>query len=95
MRNEVEELLYLLEEYMEAHVQINPKSIVNTLKQLNVECSPYGLKYDVSESGRRMDMIVFYYAGVRCDITLINEYIVSIDIDTKGALMRMDLNLLF
>ena len=93
--NEVGELIFLLDEYMNEHVQINPKSIVNTLKQLNVECSPYGLKYDVSESGRRMDMIVFYYAGARYDITLIDEYIVSIDIDQKGALMRMDLDLLF
>ena len=95
MNTELYDLINLLDEYMEAHVPINPKSIVNTLKQLNVECSPYGLRYDVSESGRRMDMIVFYYAGARYDITLIDEYIVSIDIDQKGALMRMDLDLLF
>lgn len=94
MRNEVEELLRLLKEYMEAHVQINPKSIVNTLKQLNVECrNPYGLKYDDSENGRRMDMIVFHYADTRYDITLINEYIVSIEIG-QGQKIGMNLGLL-
>ena len=92
--NNIQELIYLLKEYMEAHVQINPKSIVNTLKQLNVECrNPYGLKYDDSENGRRMDMIVFHYAGVRCDITLINEYIVSIEIGQEQTI-GMNLELL-
>jgi hypothetical protein len=92
--NNIQELIYLLKEYMEAHVQINPKSIVNTLKQLNAECrNPYGLKYDDSENGRRMDMIVFYYADIRYDITLINEYIVSIEMGQE--LIGMNLELLF
>lgn len=94
MNKELQNLMNLLKEYMKAHVKINPKSIVNTLKQLNVECrDPYGLKYDDSENGRRMDMIVFHYADTRYDITLINEYIVSIEMGQE--LIGMNLGLLF
>ena len=82
MNTELYNLIELLDEYRELHVQISPKSIINTLKQMNVMYSPYGLKYD-SESGRDMDIIILYDNGVRNEITLMNNYIVAIEIDTR------------
>ena len=81
MNTELYNLMELLDEYKELHVQITPKSIINTLKQMNVMYSPYGLKYD-SELGLDMDIIVFYDRGMRHEITLINDYIVAIELDT-------------
>jgi hypothetical protein len=72
----------LLNEYKQYNVQITPKSIVNTLKQLDVKCSPYGLRYS---SEAVMDMIVFYDQETRIEIALINNYIVSIEDDTLVA----------
>lgn len=81
MNKGLQNLMSLLIEYKECHVQITPKSIINTLKQLDVMYSPYGLKYD-SELGLDMDIIVFYDRGMRHEITLINDYIVAIELDT-------------
>lgn len=72
-------LMELLNEYKEQRVQINPRSIMNTLKQQEVICSPYGLKYN-NESA--MDLIVFYYKGSRIEIAIVNNFIVSIEEDT-------------
>jgi hypothetical protein len=72
-------LMELLNEYKEQRVPISPRSIMNTLKQQEVICSPYGLKYDNEDA---MDLIVFYYKGARIEIALVNNFIVSIDEDT-------------
>ena len=80
--NNLQTLMNLLNEYKENKVQVNPKSIINTLKQLDIMYSPYGLKYNNEAA---MDIIVFYDNGTRYEITLVNDYIVEIEEETRLA----------